>query len=295
MIKAYSQRITPPFSGLVQIVQSDQARAMTMDGISWEFYFLHIIPGKGDAPDRTYQRRYSPVAMIDGHEIKKIAQQSEMERKPMDERVLELIIFIASAELPFPSVDKFEFWLLDPKDNSPLALIFSCNDQDQMEAFPNKAVWTALPAAVMSIEKTPQELEVGMPPVNARFESLVTEKAGLYPKAQWFERHKGESENFPRLLVKEDWETEEQVDLCQRYLQRQSTRLLLLQDLKRDDRERLEIAAKKHAFEVERFFACYAEVVDQKLMNAILIEARLRGNNSEESLVARRRDGIQYL
>ena len=40
MIKAYSQRITPPYSGLVQIVETEQARATTMDGLTWEFYFM---------------------------------------------------------------------------------------------------------------------------------------------------------------------------------------------------------------------------------------------------------------
>jgi hypothetical protein len=213
----------------------------------------------------------------------------------MDARVLELIIFIASAELPFPSVDKFEFWLLDSEDNSPLALIFTCSDRDQMETFPNKTEWTALPAAVMSIQKTRQELEDSAPPVNSRFEQMVAERAGRYPKAQWFERHEAETETFPPLLVKEDWQRDDQMDLCQRYLQRQSTRLLMLQGLQQDVRKRLEIAAKQNVFETERFFACYPEVVDNKIMNTIRVEARLRRDSADESLVAKRRDGIHYM
>ena len=38
MIKAFSQRLTPPFSGLVQIAESERARALTMDGNLWEIY-----------------------------------------------------------------------------------------------------------------------------------------------------------------------------------------------------------------------------------------------------------------
>ncbi len=295
MIQSYSKRITPPYSGLVQIVETDQARAMTMDGMSWEFYFMHTLPGEGDKPDRHYQRRYSPVALIDSREIKKIAEQSSEQNQQMDEHVLELIKFIASAELPFPSVDNYEFWLLDEEDNSPLALIFSCSDQDQMESFPNKTEWTALPAAVMSIEKTAQELADGVPPVNARFEQMVAERAGRYPKAKWFRRHPGEPETFPPLLVREDWQQDDQLDLCRRYLLRQSTRLLMLHGLSQDVRRRLEKAAKQNVFETERFFACYPEVVDNKLMNTILVEARLRRDSSDESLVAKRRDGIHYL
>ncbi len=213
----------------------------------------------------------------------------------MDERVLELIVFIAKAELPFPAIDKFEYWLLDEHDGSPLALIFSCVTRDQMESFPNKTEWTALPAAVMGIEKTPEELESGARPVNARFESMVAERAGYYPKAKWFERHPGETEQFPPLLVKEDWQQDEHQDLCQRYIQRQASRLLLLQGLDQDDRKRLEVAAKNQVFEAERFSACYPEVVDQKIMNAILVEARLRRDSSQDSSVAKRRDGIHYM
>ena len=295
MIKCYSQRITPPYSGLVQIVESEQARATSMDGITWEFYFLATMPGQGGKPDRHYQRRYSPVALIDRLEIKRIAQQPVHEQENMDERVLELILFIAEARLPFTPIDRFEFWLLDAEDNSPLALIFSCIESDQMEAFPNKTEWTALPAAVMAIEKTTEELESGVPPVNARFENIVRERAGYYPKAKWFQRHAGENEIFPPLLVKEDWTQDEHKDLCQRYIQRKSARLLMLHDLKKEDRERLEHTARRHVFEVERFSACYPEVIDQKLMNSILVEARLRRDTSEDSIVAKRRDGIHYM
>lgn len=295
MIKSYSQRLTPPYSGVVQVVETDKARAVTMDGISWEFYFLQTWPGEENTPDCHYQPRYTPVALIDSREIKKIAEQSSTQSPQMDERVLELALFIVSSALPFPSVDKYEFWLLDAEDHSPLALIFSCIDRDQMDSFPNKTEWTALPDAVMSIQKNAQELEAGLPPVNHRFEGLVAERAGKYPKAKWFERDEAEIETFPPLLVKEDWQLDDQLDLCQRYIQRQSTRLLMLQGLKRADRQRLEIAAKAHVFETERFYACYPEVVDNKLMNAMLVEARLRRDISDESLVAKRRDGIHYL
>ena len=40
MIKAYSQRLLPPYSGQVQIAESDRARAITTDGESWEIHFL---------------------------------------------------------------------------------------------------------------------------------------------------------------------------------------------------------------------------------------------------------------
>ena len=41
MIKAYSQRLMPPYSGQVQIAESDRARALTMDGENWEIHFCY--------------------------------------------------------------------------------------------------------------------------------------------------------------------------------------------------------------------------------------------------------------
>jgi hypothetical protein len=41
-------------------------------------------------------------------------------------------------------------------------------------------------------------------------------------------------------------------------------------------RQRLEVAARAHAFDVERFHALYPEVVDREMVDAARVEARLR-------------------
>ena len=296
MINTYSQRITPPFSGQVQIAESNQARALTMDGKIWEFHFLYTLPGEENDPGRKYQRRYTPVMTIGREKLDSIANDVRAGTREIDERILELITFISSASLPFPSIDRYEYWLLDPSDDSPLALIFSCPYPEQKESFPNKTEWTALPAAIMRIDRTPEEEENSEPPVNYRVERMVAERAGQKPRAQWFDRQDEDRIEFPTLLLNEQWTDEEQYDLCQRYLQRQSARLLMLHGLHVDDRKRLEIAARPHVFETERFYPCYPEIVDEKLMKTILVEARLRGVSEEKPLSIRnRRDGIHYL
>lgn len=296
MIKTYSQRITPPFSGQVQIAESERARALTMDGKIWEFYFLFTVPGNGNSADRQYQRRFAPVLTMGKDKLDQLAAGTASEANDLDERILELVIFIASANLPFASADRYEYWLLDAQDESPLALLFSCVDEQQMEDFPKRAEWTALPSAVMRIEKTPEEIETNEPPVNYRVERMVADRAGFYPKSRWFKRQENDSDSFPELLLTEVWPDEIQVDLCQRYLNRQATRLLMLHHLKQSERERLERHCKNQVFETERFFNCYPQVIDEKLMKSILVEARLRGLNSQqETSVSHRRDGIHYL
>lgn len=295
MIKAYSQILSPPYSGLAQVVESDRARAITIDGKSWEFHFLHDMPVPGKSSDGQYHRRFRRVATILSGKLKEIAEQSTPESRELDDRILELALYLSTARFPFPPADLYEFWILDPVDDSPLALIFSCVESEQMSAYPNKTEWTALPASVMPVERTPEEETNGVPPVNYRIEQLVTERAGYKPRGQWFKRREGESDSFPSLLLKEDWEKDEQSELCQRYLERLSTRLLMLHDLGHDDRERLEVAARPHVFEVERFSRFYPDVIDDRLMSAILVEARLkRGNSIKEASMLDRRDGVLY-
>jgi len=150
-----------------------------------------------------------------------------------------------------------------------------------MADFPDRAEWTALSSAAMRIERTPEEEQNSEPPVNYRVERMVAERAGPKPRGRWFTRRESDSNTFPPLLLKEDWEDASQFELCQRYIKRQSTRLLMLHDLQHDDRKRLETAARKNVLEVERFYPFYPDVADEQLMNTILVEARLRRNPSQ--------------
>ena len=294
-IRAYSQRLTPPYSGQVQIVESERARAVSIDNETWEIHFLYgsrgIVNNDGKKPRGSFRR----VAVVYRSQLKKILQQSSSAARKIDERVLELIHFLIDASLPFPAADIYEYWLLDHDDESPLALIFSCIDAEQMASFPERPEWTALPAAVLPVEATEDEQQRDLPPVNYRLELLVGERAGSYPRARWFTRRSSESDSFPPLLISEDWQEEFQQQLCQRYLDRQAPRLLMLHWLEDEERRRLEFAAKANVLEVERFYTLYPDVVDRKLMNAMRVEARLRGVTEKPDSIHKRRDGIHYL
>jgi hypothetical protein len=270
MINAYSQRLMPPFSGQVQIAESERARVLTMDGEVWEIHFQYAASS------------YRRVAYIEHKELVEIPQRTAQELSDVDERIIELAGFVTESELPYPAADRFEYWLLDRKDGSPLALIFSCTSAEEMETYPSRPEWTALPAAVLPIEATPEEKDRSVSPVNYRVESLVSKRAGTNPVARWFERHDDETENFPPFMIREDWEDPADEVLCQRYIERQSTRLLMLHGLEHEVRLRLEGYARAYALEVDRFFHLYPEVADNKQMSAILIEARLRRATGDE-------------
>ena len=295
MIKVYSQRLTPPYSGQAQVAESERARAITMDGKDWEIHFLYSTPGGKRRDGSSYDYSFRRVAFIRHADLSDINRRAQEGKQDIDDRIIELTSFLAQASLPFPAADKFEYWLLDPVDDSPLAMIFSCNEEGQMERFPEHPEWTALPASAMPVDKTEQELACSAPPVNYQVESMVRTRAGNRPRARWFNRDRHPPGNFPACMIREDWQDENEHSLCQRYIQRQSTRLLMLHGLVHEDRLRLEIAARAHPFEVARFFRMYPEVADDKVMNAIRVEARLREAEVEESPRQQRRDGILYI
>ena len=290
----------PPFSGQMQIVESERARALTLDSQTWEIQFLHSLNDTSNSNNKPQDaKRYFRVAMIKDSDIreKSIAslQDQEDDNATIDERIIELIEYLATANLPFPAKDIFEYWLLDAKDQSPLALIYSCTEESQKKTFPERAEWTALPAAVMPIDRSEEEISREYAPINYQVERLVADRAGFYAKAQWFTRQNTADESFPTLLLRQDWQDNENAELCQRYLQRQSPRLLMLHGLSQEERSKLEVSARKYALEVERFYKLYPEIADQALIDAIRVEARLRGVTEGQPAIHKRRDGIHYL
>lgn len=283
MIKGLSKRLLPPFSGQVQIAESDTYRALTIDGEVWEIQYVN--------------RSHVRVATLSSIDIAKYAANPALlENEKGDEKLIELLTFLSVATLPFASADHFEYWLLDA-DGLPLALIFSCTEDTQIEKFPASTEWTALPAAVMPVEKTTAEIADGAPPVNYRLERMVAERAGNRSRATWFDRRRYQDDEFPALMIREDWEEPWQSELCQRYLKRQAPRLLMLHGLNRKVRRCLESFCKPQAMEVARFHTLYPDIVDSSIINALRVEAKLRAASGDEdhNSVQGRRDGVLYI
>lgn len=276
-VRAYAQRLSPPFAGLVQIAESAHVRALTLDGAGWEIQSIHRTVVPSATGQSRVERHYHHLDTLPHGELLRIAAEGTRHGRPVDEQILELARHITAAGLPFPANDHHEYWLLDASDGSPLAFIFSSADPDDVRQLPVRPEWTALSSAVMPIARTEDELAREVPPVNYRFERLVTERAGPNPKAQWFRRGDGQADPLPPLLVREDWSASQDHELCQRYLQRQAARLLMLHGLAHEDRRRLERAVRPNVAELARFHVLYPEIIDQELVTAMRVEARLRG------------------
>lgn len=278
MIQAYSKRLLSPYLGLVQVADAEVSRAMSLDGKNWEiqFRFDHGNTGHGNVSGPPQKKHYDRVARISGSEIQRFKLPYHLDQHAVEEQILMFGDYLKTAVMPFPAADEHEYWLLDEKDEGPLALIYSCVKAEEMVMYPEKLEWTATPASVGAVENTPDELKIYTPPVNYRFEQLVNERAGRKPRAAWISRREGLDVDFPPLLVSERWNENEHERLCERFIARMAPRLLMLQGLEKADRFRLEQQARAHALETEQFFPLYPEVADENLMSSIRVEARLR-------------------
>lgn len=282
MIRAYSQRLLPPFSGVVQIAESERARAQSFDGLNWEIQYLSGNDGPGERKHRVQgyglDRGYFNVASLNDGELKTFLFPACVDEDRVTESIRELTDFLAESPAPFPAGDIYEYWLLDGADELPLALLYSCCEESLMDSYPGRPEWVALPHSKMGVDNTADEQARNEPPVNHRVQSLIAERAGSRARAAWFKRDAGDGADFPGLLVREDWSDPADHALCQRYLMRKAPRLLMLHGLSAGDRGRLELAAKQHVFEVEQYFPMYPQVHDERLMTSIRVEARLRRN-----------------
>jgi hypothetical protein len=191
-----------------------------------------------------------------------------------------------------PQDDRYECWLLDETDHQPLALLSSCCHVAEMRDAGRNPAWKAMNASQLQLDNTPEEERKGFPPVGYRVEQNVKQRAGQNPRAQWFLRVADGSGRavsldgqvreacpascFPPLLLREVWHSKAEEALCERYLQRLSPRLLMLQCLSLESRDRVEQMASKYALEVDANFHLYPAVADRQRMTALRVEARLR-------------------
>ncbi len=280
-INAYSRRMMPPFSGNLQIVECGDARALSMDGENWEIQYRFATgerPGSIDPQPR--RDKYTVIASITpaGHE--RLSLPPVFDTEVVARRIEQLFAWIPDSSLPYPATDRFEYWLLDLAEQKPLALLKTCASLEEMGPPMVRPVWTAMPASQMPIDEAAEEGTEYVPPVNARLETLVAQRAGPSPQAAWFDRGEETDTEFPTYFIREDWDEEQHGRLCRLYIRRLAPRLLMLQGLSQENRRQLEQAARENALEVDRFHRLYPEVIDQKMINALCVEARIRRSSA---------------
>lgn len=278
MPTTYSRRALYPFISLTQVAEAPRGRALSPDGRNWEIQVrVKNRAARDHAPDDDQSNyQYARVAALTEAGLVRRPMHPFIDSLAVNTAIETFMPLITEPRLPFAAIDTWEYWLLDSARQEPLALLSTCISAAEVRQHPAQTEWMAMPAAQLPIEDPDATGEEYLAPVNHRLQKRVAERAGRYPRAVWVERKPGDEADFPPCLLRESWEDPGDSDLCRRYLDRLAPRLLMMQGLARDERARLEQAARNQAIEVAHFFPLYPEIVDEKLINSLRVEAQLR-------------------
>lgn len=309
-LRCYSFRQLSPYQGYYQIVETEDAQAVSRDGVSWQINVRTTIPVKqwGSFGESAQKRAVlfgfwekerglkrlpiNPLARMD---------KVEMAVQPLLSQMVSLTL-----RLPFPPIDDYELWLLDHERRQPLVLVASSSAPPLV--IPKTLRWHATATSDLSFiapslnaDKVKDE---GNPPQESHvyrdaLERLIRDESA--PDAQWYLRtgsgagiavdaqgkelengHCLASAEFPQCLIRESWQQPADARLVADYIRWQAPWLLQLPQLETDTRERLEKLARQTADKVAQYHALYPCVVNQQEVNAALVEAVMKRAQSAE-------------
>ncbi len=302
-VNCYSQRILNPFRGVMNIISTGGADAVTIDGRNWVLYIHDNFDCPTDDPEEFFEIELPDIRFADWNKntgLKRsplIASYHYSEIQAIGQALLDAVLQYADL-CPFPFEDKYELWLLDNKTSEPLALLDSaCNTMDLNN--PDNLTWEA---GLRCKQEFMKDFSLANEQYNSAGEFLnqiINNRAGNNPSAQWFYRNRfsygkgltGINLNqqlvgrelsariFPKMLVQEQWQDKTKESLIEAFINWLSPYLLVLDFLRDTQREALELAAKNYALLVDQMFLLYPKVINQQAINAARVEARMRKSN----------------
>ncbi len=314
----YSQRILNPFRGVMNIISTGGADAVTIDGHHWILYIRDTFDCPMDDPEEFLE--------IDMPDIRfgEWSRKSGLKRAPLIAsyhydaiqnigHVLLQALEKHADEIPFSFRDHYELWLLDAHSQEPLALLDSvCCDSELYQ--PDRLRWDAGHRCRQQFH-CELPLDASSPCHADQLNAMIERRAGERPAAQWFLR---DTENngtglyginlpanlhgreltprmFPKMLVSRHWDDENEQALVDAFVHWLSPYLLLLDFLRDPQREALEKMACRHACAVDRMYPLYPKVIDTRAINSARVEAMLRRSHPASSANDPPVTGVDYI
>lgn len=294
----YAVRRVNPFEGVLQVVETNNARAYSANGHVWQIQVI------AERPDHTW-RSFGHVAPIrqffnfglwdpaDG--LHKVPANPVMDIGAMmraADALIDALREILDA-LPFALIDDYECWSTDVAGN-PVALLATTEDRAMLRDLRIDR-WQATRLADHSFV-SPTLDAAGVPShgdlgPRQHAEQLERQVRQLGQHKTWFHRlgdgqarriaPGGEpaapaQQAFPPLGLKIDWGKAQERDLAQDYIDWQAPRLLMLPGLDDTQRRALEQAACQRAIELAAVYRLLPRIIDQGAIQAARVEARLR-------------------
>ena len=300
----YSKRLLNPFRGIVQILETENARAISYDGINWHIQIQSQIlktPWHELEIPANYDRYFVYGVWSKKRELVRVPIHPTLYQEHVEQSAHALIDTLIEHldQIPFPQRDIYECWLLETKELKPVVLVNSSIDENLPE-FPRSMHWYPCENNDNSFttQAFPFQQEKATLKNQARdiLYNVVNKLTGSSSAAIWVKRDKSgqnslirqnqESKTltqghftkleYPALGIKQIWETQDQQQLLDDYIQWLSPFLLTLSSLDQTMRAKLEIAAQQRPLVVERIHHLYPDIVDRTLINKILVEATMR-------------------
>jgi len=277
----YGVRRLGPYMGVIQVIDVGDACAYSTNGRSWRIR------------QQTSSGRFRwGIAQISA---------SNMD----DVRIVNADNLVAALRnlppVPFPVRDRYELWLLHNQTRKPLALLrtrYKANDMERVtdphwRPFVKTDTQFVSPTLQGLYKESPGS---GLPiPHRDQLESQINEAARPLAVAQWFERrsdgggvgHEGlrlgsedigrtlARDDFPELLISENWEDPVQAGLVADYHDWYAASLLAHQNLARATRLRLEQAACRRPQSLLASYRLIPEFIDTDAIEVALVSARL--------------------
>jgi hypothetical protein len=203
--------------------------------------------------------------------------------------------------VPFPIRDRFELWLLNKNTRKPLALLKTCYSTTDISKVTDPHWQPFLMNDTNFVSGTLEQSEADKKqlgwkiPHRDRLDRLINVASRPYPIAQWIERQSDGSgigkeglrvedneigrhyaaEEFPELLISEDWDDETELGLVNDYHAWQAAWLLAHQNLKTETRERLEKAACNRPQSLLASYSLIPEIINEEAIEVALVSAKL--------------------
>lgn len=278
-LRCYAQRQLNPLQGVLQVVESDDARAFSANGVLWEIQVL------GEHPEHTWRsdNQQSELTFFHWGWWSQARGLQQVVANPLQDigrmraaaDTLLSALPDALANLPFDLQDTWECWACDAQAN-PIALLSSAKVPQQLTtptsaSGTTKVLWKASDDSEAFDSPTLQQ--AGITSAHA---SYLEHAINQHCTAQrWIESNPCQPEpGLPQLGLREHWPDPQLARLVADYLAWQAPYLLTWNHLGQR-RAALEQAAAARPVLVDQLHRLYPETHDPAQIAQIRVQARL--------------------
>jgi hypothetical protein len=272
-VETYSRRLLSPFHGLQQVITVAGGIAESMNGWDWKLYVADDTIVSHTGLSEIVYGSWNPAKGLSRSRIRGAIPSNLTEQ--IGDELLSAVEQVAD-EIPFPSLDSYELWLLDEQSKLPLALLDSALDEDTRTPYENP-VWRPGGQAGKQFNADSGDAE--------KLSRLIKDTAGRQSNAIWIKRHPDGSgsdlqgrryavTDFPTLLLRDCWDEKPQQQLVTDFLNWQAPWLLQL-PLCQTRRTQLEAAAWDRPMETSRVYRLFPEIIDLEGLTTTRVKARI--------------------